>query len=234
MEMLLEFAKGPLFTATFVFMCLGLVRLVVLQLLEMLRAWTLTQDHDIPIIKNLKEFMTWTVPNGNMLRMRPFFSIASIIFHIGLILVPIFYLGHVVLWESGLGISWPGFFRPLGDVLTATTVISGLVLLGYRLFHKSFRNLSSAMDYFLLILILAIFLSGFLAAHPVLLPINYTSMMLIHVVSAEIIFILMPFTKLSHMILFPFGRISSDYYWKLSTDGPEKVAHIMRGDDLKA
>jgi len=232
----LEFARGPLFVATFMFMVLGLLRLVFLQTLEMWGSWTRTADHDVPWKKNVTEFIKWIIPSRNTVKTRPFLSAVSFIFHIGLILVPIFLASHLVLWESGVGGTVPAWLSmtiPVADVLTATTIVTGLILLAMRIFYRPLRVMSASSDYLLLIVLLVPFVSGFVALHPSMLFTSYTTMMIIHVLSAELVFVLMPFSKLGHAVLFPFDRLSSDFYWKLSTDGPEKLARAMRGEDLK-
>ncbi len=233
---LLEFARGPLFVGAFLFMVLGLLRLVVLQLIYMSNSYSKTLDHNIPWSKIFKDFASWTFPSRNTVRMSPVMSIFSIVFHIGLLLVPLFFGSHILLWERGLGLNLVGWLEmgiPMADILTVTTIVSGLFLLCIRIFQTRARFMSSPMDYLLLVALLVPFISGFLAVHPAMLPISYSAMMLIHILSAELVFILIPFSKLAHVVLFPFDRISSDFYWKLSTEGAEKVAHIMRGEDLK-
>jgi len=233
MEKFLEFARGPLFTATFLFMVLALLRLVVLQIVDMVRARSRNQDFRMPWQRMFQDFAGWIVPSQNMVRQRPLFSIMSILFHIGLILVPIFYVAHIALWESGVGVSWPGFGKVWADFFTILTIVGGLYLLFARIFQQSTRFLSTPMDYFLLILLLIPFISGFMMVHPALLPAEYNTVFLVHVLASELIFVLLPFTKMAHAVLFPFDRMASDYYWNLATDGPRKVAQAVRGDNLK-
>jgi len=234
MEQVLEFARGPLFIAALSLMVLGLGRLVVLELLEMTRAWTGMRDRKIPWSQNIKTFAEWLVPVRLIPRIRPLFSATSFLFHIGLIVVPIFLAEHIRLWERGLGLSWPSVGRGIADFLTLLTMATCLVLLSIRVFHKPTRALSGFWDYALLVILFIPFASGYAMVHPEWLFTKWNTMMLIHVLSGELVFVLIPFTKLSHVVLFPFDRLSSDFYWRFPADGPDRVAEALHGEDVKA
>ena len=104
---MLEFARGPLFRITFALLVLGLIRLVGLTVYGAVRTYVLAGDKRLlwPIIR---QRTLWTLlPFSRWHRTRPVYSLISVIFHVGLIIVPIFLFAHVYLWEQGLGISWP-------------------------------------------------------------------------------------------------------------------------------
>ena len=87
--------------------------------------------------------------------------------------------------------------------MTVLLIVSGLFLFVRRLLRPEVRILTGVWDYILLILTMTPFISGFLAYHQWG---NYEVSFYIHIISAEILLILIPFTKLSHMILFFFTR----------------------------
>jgi nitrate reductase gamma subunit len=234
MQQMLEFARGPLFIATFTLMLLGLLRLVLFELLAMARAWTGMRDRNIPWSRNLKTFAEWMVPVRIIPRARPVMSAASFLFHVGLIIVPIFLADHVRLWQRGLGLGWPAIGHEVADFLTLLTMAACLVLLGIRTMSKPARALSGFWDYALLIIIFVPFATGYAMVHPQWLVTSYDSTVLIHVLSAELCFVLMPFTKLAHAVLFPFDRVSSDFFWRFPADGPDKVAAALHGENVKA
>jgi len=66
------------------------------------------------------------------------------------------------------------------------------------------RFVTFASDYVLLALAAAPFITGFLAYHQIL--IDYKLMAAIHMLSGELMLIVIPFTRLSHMIYFWFTR----------------------------
>lgn len=234
MEQLLEFARGPLFIAALSLMILGLARLVILEILEMAGAWIGMRDKNIPWSQNIKTFFAWLFPVRLLPRIRPVFSLASFLFHIGLIIVPLFLAEHIRLWDRGIGLAWPGLGRGAADFFTLLTMAACLVLIGIRVLHKPTRVLSGFWDYALLVILFIPFAGGYAMIHPRWLFLEWNSMMLIHVLSGELVFVLMPFTKLSHVVLFPFDRVSSDFFWRFPADGPDRVAAALHGEDVKA
>ena len=92
--------------------------------------------------------------------------------------------------------------------------------------------MSQKMDYVLLIMVLLPFLFGYLAGHPNLNPLPWQTMMLLHIVSAEALFIVIPFTKLAHIVLYIFDRFSA-LHWQLKPGAGDKVAEALFGKEAK-
>jgi hypothetical protein len=53
--------------------------------------------------------------------------------------------------------------------------------------------------------------------------------MLIHVLAGNLVMVLLPMTKLSHAVLFPFERVSSEVYWRLPAGAGDRVALDLHG-----
>jgi nitrate reductase gamma subunit len=51
--------------------------------------------------------------------------------------------------------------------------------------------------------------------------------MFVHVMSGNLIFILIPFTKLSHAVLFPATQVVSEMGWHLAADSGTRVAMAL-------
>jgi nitrate reductase gamma subunit len=231
MQVWIEFAKGPLFALTFLIMVFGLLRLLVIQV------HSLAQDkarrlRNAPWKKIFSDAGSWVVPIRHMIPGTRVFSSFSFLLHIGLILVPLFLADHIVLWSSWLGLSLPSLPPLVADGLTLLTILCAGVLLGCRLLIERHRMTSRRMDYLLLPVILAPFISGFLASHPGINPFSWESMMLTHLLSAELLFVLMPFTKLAHVVLFFFDRISQ-VHWQLRPGAGKRVARALFGEEAK-
>jgi hypothetical protein len=60
-------------------------------------------------------------------------------------------------------------------------------------------------------------------AHPAINPLPFPLMYLIHLVSAGLLLILIPFTKLAHIGLFPFSRLSWELGWHFVPGAGERV-----------
>jgi len=233
MESVLDFAKGPLFVFTFLFMALGLLRQVFLQIAQLKDVLKRLSYNDFSFMKNLKLFIEWMLPVGHIYRNKPVMSISSFIFHIGLLVVPVFFFGHIDLWERSIGLSWQGIPLWLADVLAVTTVACAALLFIFRLIDNSMRALSSGFDYLLLIVIAVPFITGLMAVHPAFNPVSYNAIMLVHILSSELIFVMMPYSKLVHAVLFPFSRISSDIFWNMPAGAGDKVAQELHGMEAK-
>ncbi|MFH1418162.1 MAG: hypothetical protein ABII12_07765 [Planctomycetota bacterium] len=226
-ESMLEFARGPLFRFAFALMVLGLARLVLLTLYGIVRTYILAGDKRLlwPVIR---QRTLWTLfPFSRLHRTRSAYSILSFVFHVGLIVVPIFLFAHVHLWQRGVGISWPVLPALAADVLTILTVVAALALLAARAGSSLSRTLSRAQDYLWPVLLSLAFLSGFLASHPALCPVDYQVMLLIHVLAAELILVLIPFSKIAHCVLLPFSQVVSDLGWHFPATAGKDVCRAL-------
>jgi nitrate reductase gamma subunit len=227
----IDFAKGPLFSLTFLIMILGLARHFIIQVYSLLASKG-RRLRDAPWRKIMADAASWIVPIKHLVRGTVLFSIVSFLFHIGVILVPVFLPDHVALWEAYWGVDLPAIGKGLADVLTLFTLACVLVLLGYRIFGGRQRAMSRRTDYVLLVLILLPFATGYLASHPHANPFSWEAMMLIHLLSAETLFVLIPFTKLAHIVLFFFDRISA-IHWQLRPGAGDKVAEALYGKEVR-
>jgi len=137
------------------------------------------------------------------LRKQPLFAIAFFVFHVCLLAVPLFLLAHNILWQEAFGVSLPSMADSAADVLTVICIIAALFLLLRRIIRPEVRILTSAWDYTLLVLTALPFVTGFLAYHQAG---PYQVMLLVHILSAEVLLVVIPFSKLGHVVLFFFSR----------------------------
>lgn len=233
MESVLEFAKGPLFATTFAFMVFGLARQVFLQATQVTECVMRLSSRRFNIRRNARDMLVWMAPVRRIYGHLPLIGASSFLFHVGLLIVPLLLVSHVAMWGSAIGLTWPAIPMLLADVLTLTTIASGLVLLGARVFNRDATHLSEPIDYFILLALMAPFVTGYMALHPWANPVSYSAMLLLHVLSSELVFVLIPTTKLSHCVLFPFNRFSSDVFWNLPSGSGERVAHELHGEGAR-
>ena len=231
MEQWLNLAKGPLFTFTFLFMILGLFRHVVLQIYYLLIRKG-RRLRNAPWGKIAVDTLSWAVPIKHFIPGTVFFSSASFLSHIGMIIVPLLLADHIAMWENYFGVNLPSISVVLADVLTVFTMICLIILFCCRLFVGRQRAMSETMDYLILIMVFLPFISGFLASHPHFNPFSWNAMMLTHILSSELLFVIIPFTKLSHIVLFFFDRISG-LHWQLRPGAGDKVADALYGKEAR-
>ncbi len=227
MEAYLSFARGPLFRLSLAVMLLGLARIFFLDLLSAYQAWRRAGDKSIPWKLVISRGLEWLFPVKRVLHNRPLYSIFSILFHIGLLLVPIFLFAHVQLWKGVLGFSWPTLPYKVAYWLTISTIAFAVLLLLGRALSKTSSFISRKQDYLWPLLLLVPFVTGFVCAHAGVSPDNYQAFMLMHILSAELIFVLIPFTKIAHCVLMPLSQMITTLAWKFPPETDDAVCTTL-------
>lgn len=226
METWLQWARGPAFLFAFTFMVMGLLRHVAVTLVEVRRAVNRAGDKKIPSKTILIATLRWAFPLG-ALRQRFVFSVTSLLFHLAALIVPVFLGGHIALWARGLGISWPAIPNSLADVLTIITIVTAVALVIQRTAARATRALSRFQDYALPLVIAVPFATGFLLMHPLMNPFSYEAILLVHAISADLVFVLIPITKLTHIALIPGVQLVSEVAWHWPPDAGRKVGATL-------
>ena len=214
MQEMLDFSRGPLFRLSFIIMILGLIRIFVLDIYNAVEAYKKAGDKKLAWGDAIRKTLRWVFPVKSAFTRRPIYSVVSILFHIGLILVPIFLLAHIQLWKGAIGLSWWSLPQGWADFLTLLTIAGGLALFLGRIGSKGARILSRKQDYIWPLFLLVPFVTGYLCVNGALGAQSYQFMMLVHILSAELIFILLPFTKIAHCILVPLSQFIIALAWK--------------------
>jgi nitrate reductase gamma subunit len=198
-----SFLTGPALWAAFIIFIGGLV-IRIAYLFRLSRKKDRAFYNHASFNWGLKSVLYWLLPWGSAsMRQQPFFTFVVFVFHICLLTVPLFLTAHNILWDESWGISLWSLPETLTDVMTVILLASIVYLVIRRIVRKEVRILTQAWDYVLLGLTALPFLTGFLAYHQ-LGP--YKWWMVSHILTGEILLILIPFTKLGHMILFFFTR----------------------------
>ncbi len=223
MEGIVSFARGPLLLFSFLVCFVGLARQVGLTATELVRAYRKAGDQTIPFKFVFRQSLGWIIPVNALRGTRIPYTLASLVFHVGIILVPLFLSGHIQLLRQGLGLAWPALPARLADILTLTTLAAAAALVLLRVGSRVSRSLSTFQDWFFLALCLVSLLSGFAVAHQAGNPLPVRLTYLIHLLSAELLVALVPFTKLAHVVLFPFTRISWELGWHFVPGAGQKV-----------
>jgi nitrate reductase gamma subunit len=154
----------------------------------------------------------WLLPLNKDVAKNPIFTILVYIFHLCLIVVPIWLSSHIILWEeSRFEWSWAPIPDGLADWMTLILLGIAIFFLLRRIFSADIRLLSSFSDYLLLVVTTLPFMTGYFVTHGTLENVGFLgdNMQLIHMLSGELMLILIPFTRLSHAFLFFFSRAST-------------------------
>jgi nitrate reductase gamma subunit len=203
-----SFVAGPLLWIAFLTFIIGTLIRVALLIAE-------SRQKDKIVFQHLRwkwvfaTFGRWLLPANPTVAKNPIYFPLVYIFHICLLAVPIWYSGHIVLWEeSRLGWSWTPMPEGLADWMTLVFLAIAIFLLLRRIFSSDIRTISTFADYFVLIVTALPFATGYFLTHGTLDWIGFlgNNMTVIHMLAGEAMLILIPFTKLSHFILFFFSR----------------------------
>lgn len=141
-------------------------------------------------------FTRFLPQDSNTFQRSYFIIIAGYVFHIGLLVSLFLFVPHIELMKSSLGFGWKGLPTPLVDFLTVLSLISLLGLLWYRLTNPVLKYISDAGDYTAWVLTFLPLLTGYLTYHHLFF--DYTWLLAFHILSAELLLALFPFTKLMH------------------------------------
>lgn len=156
------------------------------------------------LFHSLRSIGAWLIPFFPVsTRQKPFFYGISYLFHLLLFAVPIFLSGHIILVQEAFNISWPAFNDHFADTLTVLVIASLVFFWGRRMVVPDVKFLTSPTDFVLIAVVLLPFLTGFFAYHQFF---AYRWVMIVHILCGELMLIMIPFSRFSHMMFAPFTR----------------------------
>jgi nitrate reductase gamma subunit len=195
MELLL-FVKGPLFQAALAIFAVGiLIRLV--EIFALGRAHNYAEPRGGELVPGLRTVYKRFNPDPGTFKSAPFDVVVGIIWHIGFIVALLLFIPHVELIKATFGIAWPALPNPVVDGVTAITLVGLVAALIHRITHPVKKFLSTPGDYLIWGVTFLPVLTGYLAYHRLINP--YPLALSIHILSAELFLIVLPFSKLTHI-----------------------------------
>lgn len=212
-----ELVRGPIALIAFgVCICSMILRIVML----LGRARRLNRMSPAKSVTGgLKSIIRGTLPLGlTAMRQRPLLGVITFVFHLCVLITPLFLLAHIVLIYESWQLQWVSLPDNLVDIMTVLVIVGTLYFAARRLFLKEVRALSDFSDWVLIVVVNGIFLTGLLAFHhwgP------YRPLLITHILLGELLLVMIPFTKLFHMILFFFtrGYLGAEYEIVINGEG---------------
>lgn len=197
-----EFVSGPLVWLAFAVFILGMLY----QFVTMVRL--AKKDKVVyPYMSwkyGLRSIAHWVIPFASKnMRMRYETTILTFAFHLCLVLLPIFLTAHVAMFAVSWGPSWPTVSEKSADWLTVLVILVAVFFLVRRWMLPEVTFVTSASDYVLLAVVAAPFITGFIASYQWF---DYETIVIIHMISGAVMLMAIPFTRLNHMLFFPFTR----------------------------
>lgn len=197
------FLTGPMLWLSFAVCIIGCVYRIVTYIKGL--DWQLDRVpygyfRELAVRGALRSVWHWLVPYGSRSwRKSPFFAAAFFLLHLGVILVPLFLFGHVLIVKERFGISWPTLPAGLADALTILAMAGAVFIVLRRYALPEVRIITTGHDLCILALSFAVLLTGFVAAHQ---SGAGNGWLIAHILCGEATLIAIPFTKLSHVVLF--------------------------------
>lgn len=192
----LLWTKGPMFDWAVAIFALGMVARL-LEIFVIGRKPNYAEPRAGEIGPGFRTILTRTVADPGTFERAPFNVVVGWIWHIGFLIALLLFIPHVELIKSLLGFAWPGLPNPVVDAVTAVTLVALIATLVHRLTHPVKKRISTFDDYFIWTITFLLVLSGYLAYHRVINP--YPLALGLHIFTAEIFLIVLPFTKLTHI-----------------------------------
>jgi len=152
----------------------------------------------------LRSIFHWIIPfaSENM-RKHPAMTIVTFAFHICLFIAPLFLFAHIILIKASWNISWMYLPDTVADVMTMVVIGACIFFLVRRLTLPEVKYVTSFSDYVILAIVAVPFITGFWTYHQ---WVGFRIMGIAHILTGEIMLAAIPFTRLNHMLFFPFTR----------------------------
>ncbi len=196
---LLTIARGPLLQWSLGIMLFGIAwRLVGVLLLRRKPDYS-EPRHTNTFLGALKLIVRRSWPRREFAERTLFSHVMGYTFHIGLAIVVFFYLPHILFIQDLTGLSWSGLPNGVIYLTGAITVGALIALLVRRLTHPVLRLISNFDDYFSWLVTILPVVTGLMAAAHI--GGRYETLLGLHILSVELLFIWLPFGKLMHAVL---------------------------------
>jgi len=208
-------------------MVLGLGRLLLMTVIGTVAAYRRNPDKIVPWKELINKTFAWLIPVNRLWRKRPLYSTFSFLFHVGLIIVPLFLAAHVMLWHRSVGFGWFKLPQTLADRMTLLVIVTGAMLIIGRVFNRNARFLSRWQDFIWPPLLMVPFVTGYACANLEVGPGAYRLLMLIHVFSGDLIIVMIPFTKIAHCVLMPLSQLVTGIGWKFPAGAGDRVIETL-------
>ncbi len=203
MNSLYNFVAGPLAWVAFILFIGGCLYRLIVMIKDIYQKEPFIFSY-FSFKYGLRSIFHWLTPFGTTnMKKNPVLTVVTFVFHICLIITPIFLMAHIILWDESFDISWPALPNVVADLMTVLVIFSCAFFLYRRLSQPDVKFLTSTSDYVILGIVAAPFITGFIAYHQLF---AYRFMLILHVLSGEVMLAAIPFTRLSHMIYSPFTR----------------------------
>lgn len=201
---LLDFARGPALQWSLTIMIVGLCWRVVGVFLGRWRK-DLSRPRSHAVVQGgLRAIITRSAPAHELEKHIRFQHYTGYLWHITFFMTVLLYEPHIMFFESILGFGWPGLPSNVAVIVGAITLAVVVLLTIRRMIHPVMRLITTPDDYLSMVIIIAGLVTGLMAyAH---IGARYETILALHILSVELLFIWIPFSKLVHMFFWVLSR----------------------------
>ena len=203
MHPFIDFIMGPMVWISFLIFFIG----VTFRLYKMFVLVNQTEKFIFSYMSlkySLRSIFAWLTPFlPASTRKSPVFWGVSYVFHVLLILLPVFLLSHVTLFGEKMQWTWFTLNDSVADILTIVVILALVFFVIRRMTVPEVKYLTRASDFVFILIVALPFVTGFIAYHQFF---AYKIVMIAHIISGELMIILIPFTRFFHMFMAPFTR----------------------------
>ena len=201
---LLDFARGPAFEAALAIMTFGIAWRLA-GILALARSVDRSEPRSrFSGLRGLRIIVSRSWPRAEFRERVLEWDIVGYLFHIGYAVAILGYAPHIVLIRNLFGLRWPGLPGGIIAFAAGVSAASLLALLGHRLRSPVLRQISNFDDYFTWLVTFVPLVTGLMAYYGI--GADFQMMLGLHILSADILFVWLPFGKLMHVILLVLSR----------------------------
>jgi hypothetical protein len=203
MPLWLAIAKSPLAIFVLGLLGFGLLRSIAIAIWNILATKPQASDSSkIPFGQPFRQgesVLPITNPKTNI---KPVYAFASLYFLLGTLICALFLSSHLEILSDLFGYAWTALPKTILDWVALLAILGDLYILFYRLYTPQGRAALRWREEVLLVTILVILVSGYLAGKG-WNPIPYNSLMLVHTLCSLIVMSVAPFTPILQALLGP-------------------------------
>ena len=196
---LLDFARGPALQWSLTIFVAGVMWRIIGSLFYMVRKDLSKPRHEGRTVDGLSVIATRSLPAHVFEKRIRFQHYTGYAWHIALFVAIVFFAPHIMFFKSVLSVGWPNLPNSVILICAAITLAILIALLIRRVTNPVMRLISNADDYISILIIIAALTTGIISfAH---MGGRYETMLGLHILSVDAMFLWFPFGKLMHSAL---------------------------------
>lgn len=191
----LSWVRGSGFQLATIILVAGII-IRVLEILLLGRKKNLAEPKGSEMAGGMRTIVSRSLPTAATFKRSTFTTLAGFTFHIGLFVTVFLFTPHILLVKGVTGLSWPGLPTAIIDIVTVISILALLAIVVYRFNNQMMKYLTNGEDLLVWLVTILPLITGYMAFHRI--GLSGPMLLGIHILSVEILMVVLPFTKLTH------------------------------------